>query len=94
MNDEEILIKVKSLLGLGTNTAQDDVLRELMSVVKDDMVESGVKETVVNSKSAVGTILRGIIDNWNYGIGADYSQMYINGVIKLREKKESGSNEL
>lgn len=94
-SDIEILDKVKSLLGMGDNTAQDDVLNELIQVVKLDMADSGVKESVIKSHNAIGTIVRGVIDNWNYGIGADYSKLYINGVIKLREKPEekTGENE-
>lgn len=88
MNDEEILVKVKNLLGMGTNNANDEVLSELISVVKSDMSDSGVKDSVINSQNAVGTIVRGVVDNWNYGAGADYSKMYINGVIKLRAKSE------
>ena len=87
-NDEEILIKIKNLLGMGSNTAQDDVLKDLIEVVKLDMADSGVKDKVINSSNAIGTIVRGVIDNWNYGTGADYSKMYINGVVKLREKPE------
>lgn len=92
-NNEEILVKVKNLLGMGSSTAQDDVLMDLIEVVKLDMADSGVKESVIDSSNAIGTIVRGVIDNWNYGTGADYSKMYLNGVVKLREKKEETKGE-
>lgn len=93
MNDEEILIKVKNLLGMAQNSYQDDVLTDLIQVVKSDMVESGVSEVVVNSDKAIGCIMRGVIDNWNYGNGGSYSDIYFKGVIKLREIPEEEDTE-
>lgn len=91
MDEKEILQKIKNLLGMGTNTANDDILLDLINVVKLDMFDSGVSKSVINSQSAIGTIVRGVIDNWNYGSGANYSTMYINGVIKLRAKGEDNT---
>lgn len=96
MNDAQILEKVKNLLGMGTSNFQDELILDYIEVVKRDMINAGVSEKVVNSKDAIGNIVRGVIDNWNYGTDADYSPMYEKRVVQLRaisNNEEAETNE-
>lgn len=81
---EEQMARLRIMLGLGTNTYQDDTIKEFAEETIQDMVDSGVLEEVARSSLAVGNIFRGIIDKWNYNTGADYSPMWIKRTNQLR----------
>lgn len=96
MNEAQILEKVKNLLGMGTSNYQDELLLNYVDIVKTDMRNAGVSEEVLNSKMAIGNIVRGVIDNWNYGTDADYSPMFDKRNVQLRAisiKQEAEDNE-
>jgi len=82
---DEILTRIKRLLGFGDNNYQDETLTEYIEVVKTDLINSGVLEEVANSRLAVGAITRGVLDSWNYGLNSQYSSIFNRRVIQLRE---------
>ena len=81
---EEQMTRLRTLLGLGTNTYQDETIKEFAEETIQDMIDSGVLEIVARSSLAIGNIFRGIIDKWNYNTGADYSPMWIKRTNQLR----------
>ena len=79
-----ILIRIKKSLRI-TGDYQDDVLSELISQVKEDMVGMGVKQSIVDSKVSIGAITKGVWDKDNLH---EYSKDFEKQVIRLREKGE------
>ena len=84
MGTEELLIKYKKSNRI-TGDYQDDVLIELISQVKEDMVEMGVRQSIVDSKVSIGAITKGVWDKDNLH---EYSKDFEKQVIRLREKGE------
>lgn len=83
MTDAEILAKVKTGLGITTNY-QDDLLGIYIKDVEAFMLSAGVSSSVVTSAAAVGCILRGVSDLWNYSAGGvKYSEYFTQRVIQL-----------
>ena len=83
MTDAEILTKVKTGLGITTNY-QDDLLGIYIKDVEAFMLSAGVSASVVTSAAAVGCILRGVSDLWNYSAGGvKYSEYFTQRVIQL-----------
>lgn len=80
LKDEEILSKVKKGLGIAT-AYQDEILQVYIDEVKAFMLGAGVPAAVVSDSAAVGCILRGVVDLWNYGsctVGlSDYFKMRV-----------------
>lgn len=80
LSNNDILKEVKKGLGITTDF-QDDVLKVYIDDVKAFCKSAGVKENVINSNRAIGCILRGVIDLWNYGSGSaglsDYFKMRV-----------------
>lgn len=78
MTDAELLTKIKKGLGI-TGNYQDNTLQVYIDDVKAFMLGAGVDKNVVNSPAAVGCIMRGVADLWNYGSGnatlSDYFRM-------------------
>lgn len=78
MTDTQLLTKIKSGLGI-TGTFQDATLTVYVEEVKAFIKSAGVSEAVVESEAAVGCIMRGVADLWNYGSGnaklSDYFKM-------------------
>lgn len=86
MTDSELLQKVKDGLGI-TGDFQDGTISVYIAEVKCFMKDAGVKEEVVNSTAAVGCIMRGVSDLWNYGAGsASLSPYFTQRVIQLSMK--------
>lgn len=88
---DELLKKVK--LGLGiTGTYQDETIQFYIDEVKSFMCSAGVAQSVVDSSDAVGVIMRGVADLWNYGSGSvKLSEYFIQRVIQLAaETAETG----
>lgn len=88
LTDAELLTKIKT--GLGITTAyQDDTLKIYIDDVKAFMLSAGVKQSVIASEAAVGCILRGVADLWNYGSGnATLSEYFRMRVIQLTYEEE------
>ena len=83
MTAEELLKKVKVALGI-SGDYQDETLQVYIDEVKAFMRSAGVSETVVNSSEAVGVIMRGVADLWNYASGSvKLSDSFIQRMIQL-----------
>lgn len=84
MTDAEILARVKKGLGI-TGAFQDETLAEYIAEVKAFMVDAGVNESVASGAEAVGCIMRGVADLWNYGSGsASLSPYFVQRVLQLK----------
>lgn len=87
MTNAELLTKLKSGLGI-TGTYQDDTLQVYIDEVKSFMESAGVNQSVIESEAAVGCIIRGVADLWNYGSGsANLSQYFVQRLIQLSMKQ-------
>ncbi len=74
---EERLAKVKLALGIGTNY-QDEVLKIYIDEVLAELIAAGVEKTVAESEAAVGCIVIGVNDLWNYSSGSVKHSEYFN----------------
>ena len=84
MTDAELLEKIKTGLGI-TGTYQDETLKIYINDVKQYLLDAGVNSEIIDGSAAVGVILRGVADLWNYGSGnADFSEYFIQRVTQLR----------
>lgn len=96
MTDAELLAKIKNGLGI-TGTFQDGTLQVYIDEVKAFMKSAGVTDSVLSSSAAVGCIMRGVADLWNYGSGnATLSTYFKMRLIQLRaetlDDNEGGEN--
>ena len=86
ITDTELLTKVKDGLGIAGNY-QDATLQVYIDEVKDFMKEAGVLDDVLNDSKAIGCIIRGVVDLWNYGSGgAAFSEHFKMRVVQLSVK--------
>lgn len=80
LSKAEILQKVKAGMGIATEY-QDETLQIYIDDVMAFMVSAGVPAAAVSDSAAVGCIMRGVVDLWNYGSGAaefsDYFKMRV-----------------
>lgn len=85
----ERLAKVKiAIYGTADQTFNDDQLQFYIDEVIEDLVDSGVKREVAESKAAVGCIALGVNDRWNYSSGGvKYSPAFNRRLIQLSKKK-------
>lgn len=92
LTDKELLAKIKAGLGI-TGDYQDEALQFYIDEVKAFMRSAGVSESVVNSSEAVGVIMRGVADLWNYGSGSvKLSEYFIQRMIQLTAQAGGESN--
>lgn len=95
MTDAELLTKVKTgLFGNAQGAWRDDMLQVYIDEVREFMKDAGVSETVVSSEAAIGCIVMGVSDLWNYNSGGvKFSDYFQKRVIQLavRVKTESDS---
>lgn len=83
MTDDELLVKVKTGLMI-TGTQFDDVLKLHIQSVKEFMISSGVKKSVVDDAVSVGCILTGVNDLWNNASGGvKFSDFFMKRLIQL-----------
>lgn len=88
MTDDVLLAEVKGALGI-TGDFQDGPLRTHIRDVKEYLIDGGVKESVINSRSSVGVIIRGVTDLWDYGSGqGKLSSYFMMRATQLAYKKE------
>ena len=93
MAELTLLDKVKSGLGI-TGDFQDATLQIYIDEVKAFMLNAGVDEEVIESEKAVGCIMRGVADLWNYGAGNTTLSNYFGmRVIQLRTETAIPPNE-
>lgn len=90
--ENTLLEEIKSALGV-TGTYQDKTLNVYINDVKDYLKNAGVKDAVINSERAHGTIARGVADIWNLGSGTGaLSPYFYERVIQLATIKDGDSN--
>lgn len=83
MTNAEILTAVKTGLGITTDY-QNDLLQIYINDVIAFMQDAGVPASVATSNAAVGCILRGVSDLWNYTAGGvKFSEYFKQRVIQL-----------
>lgn len=70
-----MLEKVKTGLSI-TGDYQDDVLQVYIDEVVSYLRLAGVSETIINSDTSTGIIVRGVADLWNYGSGGTQLSPY------------------
>lgn len=93
-----ILADVKSNLGI-TGTYQDTTIQGWIDEVKQFLIDGGIPQSIVDSKSSAGIISRGVADLWNYGAGDGHlSPYFMQRAVQLSYKEpptesEGGSNE-
>lgn len=81
-----ILDEVKKALGI-TGNYMDGILEQYIREVKEYMLDSGIKQNVIESTSAKGLITRGVADLWNYGQGeAKLSDYFKERCIQMANK--------
>lgn len=64
MNEATLLRKVKEGLNI-TGDYQNNTIQLHIDEVKEYLLDSGVKPTVVASSASIGVIIRGVSDLWN-----------------------------
>lgn len=85
MTEAERLEKVKNGLGI-TGDFQDNTLQVYINDVMEFMKSAGVKPDVVKSELAIGCIIRGVSDLWNYGSGsASLSNYFKQRLLQLKQ---------
>lgn len=83
---DEILKKVKAGLGI-TGDYQDEALNLYIGEVLDFMSRAGVPDETARGSEAVGIVVRGVADLWNYGSGSvKLSDYFIQRVNQLAAK--------
>lgn len=83
----DLLSQIKTALGI-TGTYQDATLQLYIDEVREYLLDAGVPQGVIDSKSSIGVITRGVSDLWNYGAGnASLSPYFIQRAIQLRYKE-------
>ena len=99
LTDEQILEKIKTGLGIDKETNyQDDVLQFYIDDARAFMIDAGVPEVVTRSSVAVGCLLRGVNDLWDYGNGtaqlSDYFKMRVTQLAtQTTEETETQTSE-
>ncbi|QHJ73670.2 hypothetical protein [Butyrivibrio virus Bo-Finn] len=87
MEQSEILTAVKNGLGITTD-AQDATLNVYIDEVQQFMIAAGVSENVAYDSCAIGCILRGVTDLWDYGSGSaglsDYFKMRVTQLAMIK----------
>lgn len=92
ISNAELLTAIKKGMG-NLPDFHDDAIQIYIEDVKFFMSDAGVHETVVNDTAAVGCILRGVIDLWNFGSGdGKFSEYFKQRVIQLAAKPEIKAN--
>lgn len=88
-----ILESVKTGLGI-TGDYQDGILNLYIDEVKYYLIDAGVKPATVESPVAVGLIIRGVADLWNYGAGeGKLSEYFLQRAIQLKIKDSTTDDE-
>lgn len=87
MAELTLLEEIKIMLGV-TGNYHDASLQLHIDDVKGYLIDGGVDESVVESKSSVGVIKRGVADLWNYGAGDGVLSSYFKErAIQLASRK-------
>ena len=82
------LAKVKTALGMNGSNYQDETLSVYIDEVLEFMIDAGVQRAVAESEAAVGCIVVGVNDLWNYSSGGvRFSDYFKSRVVQLSMKK-------
>jgi len=83
------LKKVKiALYGTDTNKFNDEQLTFYIDEVIEELISGGVKREIAESTAAVGCIVVGVNDIWNYTSGGvKHSPQFNNRLIQLSKKR-------
>ena len=89
MTDTELLDQVKTGLNI-TGDYQNETLKLYIADTKNYMLDAGISDDLINSSVAVGVIVRGVSDLWNYGMGSTtFSEYFYQRIIQLKYKDVS-----
>lgn len=93
MTDAELLNQVKTgLFGSAAGNWRDDMLQVYIDEVRSFMRDAGVSDTALASDAAVGCIMLGVNDLWNYSSGGvNLSEYFKQRVIQLASNSGGGS---
>lgn len=79
LTNAERLAKVKTALyGTPAASYNDEQLQIFIDEVIDELIDGGVKKEVAESAAAVGCIVCGVTDIWNYSSGGVKHSEYFN----------------
>lgn len=94
ISDAALLQAVKDGLGI-SGAYQDNTISVYIAEVKEFLLSMGIPAEVVSSEAAVGCILRGVSDLWNFGAGdVKLSQYFIQRAIQLAQHEaDAGGGE-
>ena len=82
------LAKVKTALGMSGSNYQDETLSLYIGEVLEFMIDAGVQREVAESEAAVGCIVVGVNDLWNYSSGGvRFSEYFKSRVVQLSLKR-------
>lgn len=84
-----LLPKIKTRLGIEEdNTVNDSTITDVICDVIHELALCGVADSIINSPSSLGAIVKGVKDTWNYNGGSEsgYSDDFYNRVDRLRRK--------
>ena len=83
ISDAELLERIKKGMGIATNY-QNETIQIYIDDVKAFMLSAGVPAATVSDSAAVGCIMRGVVDLWNYGSGnTSFSEYFRMRVTQL-----------
>lgn len=81
-----LLEEVKKGLNI-TGNFQDKTIETYIAEVRAFLSDAGVADDVLNSDAAVGVVVRGVSDLWNYGAGGtNLSPYFMQRAIQLSYK--------
>jgi hypothetical protein len=82
------LAKVKTALGMNGSDYQDETLSVYIDEVLEFMIDAGVQREVAESSAAVGCLVVGVNDLWNYSSGGvRFSEYFKSRVVQLSCKR-------
>ena len=86
---DERLKKVKiALYGTAANNFNDEQLIVYIDEIIDELIVGGVKREIAESAAAVGCLVVGINDIWNYSSGGvKHSDYFYKRLIQLSKKR-------
>lgn len=86
-----ILDSVKTALGI-TGDYQDGALNLYIDEVKAFLTDAGIKPATIET-AAVGLIIRGVADLWNYGAGeGKLSEYFLQRATQLKIRDSTGES--
>lgn len=88
--DSDLLKKVKDGLGIVGNY-HDDALNVHIAEVKAYLRDAGIDKEIVGSTAAVGVIMRGVSDLWDFS-GGELSEYFKQRATQLSLRSKGGED--